>query len=66
MISNFLGIFWGISRGITFKEKHAINKGVLDAGKKRGMFKLTWKEKVANIREFMTQEHIESQIQQVV
>lgn len=66
IISNLLSVFWGITRDITFKEKHEINKGVLNSEKKRVMFKLTWKEKVANISEFMNQDQIESQVQGVV
>jgi len=65
IIGAFCGNAWGVSHGITFKEKVVIEREVLDQGRRKNMFDTTLKEKIANIREFFAKPQIESHIRGV-
>jgi len=61
----FCGNAWGVSHGITFKEKVVIEREVLDHGRRKGIYDSTLKEKIANIKEFFAKPQIESHIRGV-
>jgi len=65
IMSNFGGNLWGVSVGLTFKEKVVIEREVLDYGRRQGMFNITLSEKISNIREFFAREEVESYIRGV-
>jgi len=65
IVSSFGGTLWGVSVGLTVKEKVVIEREVLDYGRRQGMFNITLSEKISNIRDFFAREEIESYIRGV-
>jgi len=66
ILSAFGGCLWGVSVGLTFKEKVVIEREVLDNGVRKGMFNLTFGERIANIREFFARVEVESHVRGVL
>jgi len=61
IVSTCGGSLWGISVGLTVKEKTVIEREV-DYLRRKGVFQIPFKEKIRNIKDFLSRKYTESHI----
>jgi len=65
LYATFSSNFRNVVKGVTVKEKHAIDLGITDVKIKMKIYKLSTKQKLRNIKRFCLKRKIPSELQGV-